>query len=116
MHLGAMNGLPGKPASDIRTRTTILLRRCLSSALSALNTFFYNVPRARGLTLGFNLASASRLDRPFADTPFRPFADTPLTSHLAIARNLPTVVQFYKQQCPLTLRTWCHRAWGRIIN
>src|ERR1700722_9718521 len=80
MHLGAMNGLPGKPASDIRTRTTILLRRCLSSALSALNTFFYNVPRARGLTLGFNLASASRLDRPFADTP--------LTSHLAIARNL----------------------------
>ena len=54
--------------------------------------------------------------RPSGHSGASPHQNPPITSHLAIARNLPTVLQFYKQQCPLTLRTWCQRAWGRIIN
>jgi hypothetical protein len=35
----------------------------LSTAPSALNAFFYDLPRARGLTLGFNLPALRACDR-----------------------------------------------------
>jgi hypothetical protein len=58
MHLGAMNGLPSKATSGVRTRAVILLRRCLSSALSALNTFFTTY-------LGLEYSSGSRRTKSF---------------------------------------------------
>jgi hypothetical protein len=45
------------------------------------NRFFLSIPRARKLTLGLRLFSASRL-RLHADTPTRLHADTPSHHHL----------------------------------
>jgi hypothetical protein len=45
------------------------LMEASSTAPSALTCFFRRTPRARRLTLGYNLTSASRLKTP----PFRPF-------------------------------------------
>jgi len=84
MHLGAMNGLPSKPTSGVRARAVILLRRCLSSALSALNTFFTTY-------LGLEDSSGSRRTKVFSalrasgrPSPFHlsPFTPTPLARHV----------------------------------
>ena len=78
MRLGAMNGLPSKPTSGVRARAVILLRRCLSSALSALNTFFTTY-------LGLEDSSGSRRTEVFsalrASGRPSPFHLSPFTFH-----------------------------------